>query len=434
MLRVGVCQGRGFRPFRPGIMRRRDELDLLSASQENVLQSNNEKLIEQASQYLNEIGLNDSESWNTSVPTRKSAGGTGETTSAARRKSLNAISEDGSDYFTDDDSLVAMARRMNAAGDLDSVVSGDATICMDNRFGHDAIGTRARSSLPSISEIKKLAKILEPSAPPPPKYRPAPSPSSSHQRGEKNRSVPWEGESGAPENLSCIRAETSRANVKRESVGRRSSNGSALSLERAHWDAEEIRRYRNRSRKGGTSASPPRNIPRKLHERNLGSNPESEVERRRGSIKGKKTHKLRNRKGKSVDSDDDEPMQGIGFNTRLPDGKRGGEWPGTQAKPRPRSRSQCRNGEDRSKNDRRSLSIPKRVDRTRQEDPPPAFPTQMRGNADDNSVYDSDDQTQFFYESTDDEFDSDDEPTLSVSEAVAEMNRNKLKGLFGRFK
>ena len=100
---------------------------------------------------------------------------------------------------------------------------------------------------------------------------------------------------------------------------------------------------------------------------------------------------------------------------------------------------------DRSKSERRSLSIPKRFDGTRQEDPPPAFLTQTRpnklsphhtnGNADDNSVYDSDDQTQFFYESTDDEFDSDDEPTLSVSEAVAEMNRHKsLKGLFGRFK
>ena len=413
-------------------MRRQHERDLLSESQEDVLQSNNEKLLEQASKYLNEIGLNDSESWNTSVATRKpaaSAGGTVETSSVARRKSLNAISEDGSDYFTDEDSVVAMALRMNAA-DLDSVVSNDATISTDNRFGHDASGTRARSSLPSISEMKKMAKISEMSAPPPPKYRPARRPSTSHQRGEKNRL--WEGERVAPDNLT---AETSPANVKRERVGRRSSDGTAPSLQQAHWDADEMRRYRNRS-----SASPPRNIPRKLNERNR----EPEVERRRGSINGKKTLKLRNRKGKSTGSDDDEPMQGIGFNTRLPGGKSDRERLGSQAEPR-RSRSQCRDRVDRSKSEKRSLSIPKRFDGTRQEDPPPAFPTQTRpnklsphhtnGNADDNSVYDSDDQTQFFYESTDDEFDSDDEPTLSVSEAVAEMNRHKsLKGLFGRFK
>ena len=425
-------------------MRRQDELDLLSASQENVLQSNNEKLIEQASKYLNEIGLNDSESWDTSVTASKSAGGETSRSVApsTSRKSLNAISEDGSDYFTDDDSLVAMARRMNAAGDLDSVVSSDATICMDNR---GAFGTKARSALPSISEIKKMAKIFEeqPSAPPPPKYRPAAPqqrPSSSHPRGKKNRALPGEGESMAPENLSCIRTETSASTLQRESARRRSYDGPPSSSE-AHWDADETRRYRNRSREKCTPASPPRNVPR-----NLGSNHESEVERRRGSIKGKKTLKLRNRKGKSVDSDDEEPMQGIGYNTRLPDGERSGERTGSQTKPRSRSRSQSRNRggrDDRTKSERRS-SIPQRIDGTRRADPPPAFPTPLRpntssshhtnGDADDNSVYDSDDQTEIFYESTDDEFDSDDEPTLSVSEAVAEMNRHSLKGLFGRFK
>ena len=47
----------------------------------------------------------------------------------------------------------------------------------------------------------------------------------------------------------------------------------------------------------------------------------------------------------------------------------------------------------------------------------------------DESVYDSDDQTQVFYESTDD---SDDEPTLSVADAVAGLNKRRgVKGLFG---
>eukprot|EP00571_Detonula_confervacea_P003792 CAMPEP_0172319718 /NCGR_PEP_ID=MMETSP1058-20130122/38512_1 /TAXON_ID=83371 /ORGANISM="Detonula confervacea, Strain CCMP 353" /LENGTH=509 /DNA_ID=CAMNT_0013034835 /DNA_START=152 /DNA_END=1681 /DNA_ORIENTATION=- len=136
--------------------------------------------------------------------------------------------------------------------------------------------------------------------------------------------------------------------------------------------------------------------------------------------RGKKGRKKR--KPKQDSDSDEEPMRGKGFNTRIHDK------PNIDVKP-----------------ERIAEQIPKQPQvhsNKKSHRPTQTTDTDIKmdqcSENDDASFYDSDDQTQFFYESSDDEFESEEELVAvgtSVADAVACLNDKravtKVKNLFG---
>lgn len=204
--------------------------------------------------------------------------------------------------------------------------------------------------------------------------------------------------------------------------------------------------------------------------------PDSNGTKTRNPLKGRRKNRLQKKRG--GDSDDDEPMQGKGFNTRVPRKQPGSnerraekkKTKAPQSQPRTRSPEDSRRpppqkeeaAEDQSNESEHSSSIDTEEEEKAELSPndfrrPPPSPrskeepedesdrsesSAAEGEDCDDSVYDSDEHTQIFYESTDDEeFDSEEELAAvgtSVADAVKDLNNKsavtKVKSLFGRRK
>jgi hypothetical protein len=158
------------------------------------------------------------------------------------------------------------------------------------------------------------------------------------------------------------------------------------------------------------------------------------------SDKKKKT-KARGRKSKC--ESDDESMRGVGCNTRI-HGKTGnGKYKSKSKKkinPRPRSNSKSRTKKSESSAVRlRSSSTPPA--KSKKSTTGKVLDVQSKSDSDDEeqSVYDSDCNTEFFYESTEDEWSSDEEDLpmvgTSVMKAVEDLNNKsigfKVKNMLG---
>mmetsp|Transcript_36981 Transcript_36981/g.66537 ORF Transcript_36981/g.66537 Transcript_36981/m.66537 type:complete len:531 (+) Transcript_36981:284-1876(+) len=144
------------------------------------------------------------------------------------------------------------------------------------------------------------------------------------------------------------------------------------------------------------------------------------------SISRREKRGRKKRQQKRLDSDsDEESMRGIGFNTRI--------------------HGSPKNIDNKPKRTAEQMPTHPHVRSTKtSQNPPQTTKTESRmdqfesSESDVYSAYDSDEQTQIFYESTDDDFESDEEPVAvgtSVADAVKDLNNKravtKVKNLFG---
>lgn len=147
---------------------------------------------------------------------------------------------------------------------------------------------------------------------------------------------------------------------------------------------------------------------------------------------------------KSHDGSDDESMRGVGCNVRIDRSKeRTQHKPKRNATPRTRSSSKRRPEKDKSTaSQSRSSSVPPTIKKYIPSNSAEVDTSNLKPSSDDEevqSVYDSDANTEVFYESTEDEWSSDEEDLpmvgTSVLKAVEDLNNKsigcKMKSMLG---
>ena len=293
----------------------------------------------------------------------------------------------------EDDSLVAMAKRMD---DSQTIVSDPSLIC----------GTKEKTllTLPNLPNITKKLGINKGKEPIP--RSPTLDSSLPSADEDDNRSI-------------CSSDSSSSASVEvfdyngmtREQVmSMKKGRDSPIDAPSGN---KEGRRSRGESRKNGEKT----HHSRRHHRSSTGERRKSSS-RHRSSSRSRRRKKDRKRRQHKHD-DDDESMHGIGFNTRVNkpdmDGRR---QTAQDERPihQPHSRRQHRHHNNHTKN---------QID-------------DDSSGSDEHSTYDSDDCTQIFYESTDDEWCSADSKEelvaigTSVTDAVNNLNKKRgVKSLFG---
>ena len=290
----------------------------------------------------------------------------------------------------EDDSLVAMAKRMD---DSQTIISDPSLI---------SCGTKEKAALLTLPNLPNITKKLGMSkgkqSPSSPKLD-SPLSLDDDDDDDGNRSISSDSSSSASVEVFDYNGMT-REQVMSMKRGRTSLN-----------DAPNGNKEGSRSR-GGTGKKNGEKTHSRRHHRSHAE--EKRTSRQHSSSRSRRKRKDRKRRQHKHDSDDDESMHGIGFNTRVNKSDIDDRRRRTAQDERPiqqsHSRKQHHHSNQRDQND--------------------------SSDSDEHSSYDSDDFTQIFYESTDDEWCSAEEELVavgkSVTDAVNNLNKKRgVKSLFG---
>ena len=291
----------------------------------------------------------------------------------------------------EDDSLVAMAKRMD---DSQTIISDPSLI---------SCGTKEKAALLTLPNLPNITKKLGISKGKQPTPSPETDPLLHSDDEDGNRNISSDSSSSASVEEFDYNGMTREQvmSMKRE---RNSSNDAPSG------NNEEGRRSR---KKNGEKTHHSRRLHRSPTEEKRTSRQHSSSTSRR-----KRRDKDRKRRQKKHDDDDDESMHGTGFNTRVNESDVDGRRRTVHNERPPIQRSQPR----------RSNHTKNQIDQN-----------DDSSDSDEHSSYDSDDCTQIFYESTDDEWcsaGSEEEELVavgtSVTDAVNNLNKKRgVKHLFG---
>lgn len=349
-----------------------------------------------------------------------------------RRRSLSAIDENGGQsnnteeyvYYNDsmqipadvgnqfdDDSLVAMARKMDAA----SIISDPSLIVgpKEKILSLPANITKKLGRRKSVSKESHQKQQHEPCL--------IPSPNSLMRENKNGYRATGNLQPNHGDNSSDSDSQLNQDSLLVQRERRRSSKNSST-RERGRRSS----RRRSGKKKGISRDDIEEGNSSKVRSKSRHRSSSSRRNKKKGGPRRKRSKPKRD----NNDGSDEESMRGIGFNTRVHHHGKPQDMNNAQ-----RTTDDYEAPRNRSGDESRSRSRPRNKEETNAHKNQTNLDAHVSSDNDDvYSAYNSDEQTQIFYESTD-EFTSSEEEDLvavgtSVADAVKDLN-NRRWGLFG---